>query len=118
MRNKINEQLCEVHCAVKKTKKVKQEFWSTFRIKIQSREDSWRTEFLIDSELNFFLVIIHLMLVCAIIVQKDDLMIIYCLYLPSEVASGTEVLKVCGEPLIDVAQTQLSRRRLKENCLR
>ena len=30
-RNKINEQLCEVHCAVKKTKKVKQEFWSTFR---------------------------------------------------------------------------------------
>ena len=38
-------------------------------------------------------------------------------YLPSEVASGTEVLKVCGEPLIDVTQTQLSIGRLKENCL-
>ena len=38
-------------------------------------------------------------------------------YLPSEVASSTEVLKVCGEPLIDVTQTQLSIGRLKENCL-
>ena len=48
--------------------------------------------------------------------QKDDL-IDYLIYLPSEVASGTEVLKVCGEPLIDVTQTQLSIGRLKENCL-
>ena len=38
-------------------------------------------------------------------------------YLPSEVASGTEVLKVCCEPFIDVAQSQLSGRRLKEYCL-
>ena len=38
-------------------------------------------------------------------------------YLPSEVASGTEVLKICCEPFIDVAQSQLSCRRLKENCL-
>ena len=38
-------------------------------------------------------------------------------YLPSEVASGTEVFKVCSEPLIDVTQTQLSIGRLKENCL-
>jgi hypothetical protein len=39
------------------------------------------------------------------------------LALPSEGASGTEVLKVCCEPFIDVAQSQLSGRRLKEYCL-